>query len=275
MYSRTASTIAATASNSFLVLVKSPPRHPARRPVRRELRISRARFKQFTNFETLKYLSPYTEFGLKKPVEANITMSTPKSTATLISKCMVFPARKSDVESLKLSMSDISRLALEYIQIGVLLPHPPGLSFDRLLTSLKESLSTTLAHFSPLAGRLATTPDGQIRIACNDAGVEFLAMNNAGLSVDNVLCPGDVPDCVKGFFTYDEFVNYEGHSKPLAAVQSGRCGKPCHRMGYALQVGKIDYLTSHGETRDFQYTDSPKDRDKIMLVSYLINYDDQ
>nr|XP_018906383.1 PREDICTED: BAHD acyltransferase DCR-like [Bemisia tabaci] len=159
------------------------------------------------------------EFGLRKPVEANITMSTPKSTATLISKCMVFPARKSDVESLKLSTSDISRLALEYIQIGVLLPHPPGLSFDRLLASLKESLSTTLAHFSPLAGRLATTPDGRIHIACNDAGVEFLAMDDTDLSVDDVLCLGDVPDCVKGFFTYDEFVNYEGHSKPLAAVQ--------------------------------------------------------
>ncbi|OMO97510.1 Transferase [Corchorus olitorius] len=143
----------------------------------------------------------------------------PSSSATLISKCVIYPDQKSNIKTLKLSVSDIPMLSCQYIQKGVLLTSSPDLSFDELLISLKQSLSTTLSHFPPLAGRLTTDSDGHVHITCNDAGVDFLVVKYPNLSINDILCPGDVPDCVKEFFTYDKTISYSGHSKPLAAVQ--------------------------------------------------------
>nr|XP_018906382.1 PREDICTED: BAHD acyltransferase DCR-like [Bemisia tabaci] len=170
-------------------------------------------------FHNVQIFSTVDRILMKKTSRSHSTMPTPTTSPILISKCMVFPTQKSNIKSLKLSVSDISWLACEYNQKGILLPYPPGLSFDSLLTSLKKALATTLKHFYPLAGRLTTTPDGEVHIACNDAGVEFLAVDNAGLSVDDILCPGDVPDSIKNFFTYDTLGDYEGHSMPLAAIK--------------------------------------------------------
>ncbi|KAK8561688.1 hypothetical protein V6N13_149153 [Hibiscus sabdariffa] len=144
----------------------------------------------------------------------------PSSTSfSLVSKCMIFPDRKSDIKTLKLSVSDIPMLSCQYIQKGVLLTSPPY-PFDDLVAFLKQSLSTALSHFPPLAGRLTTDPDGHLHITCNDAGVDFLVVKSPNLLVQNVLPPGtDVPDCVKGFFTFDRTLSYSGHSKPLVAVQ--------------------------------------------------------
>ncbi|XVE97038.1 hypothetical protein REPUB_Repub02eG0276100 [Reevesia pubescens] len=142
----------------------------------------------------------------------------PSSSVNLISKCMIFPDRKSDIKTLKLSVSDIPMLSCQYIQKGVLLTSPP-FSFDDLVVFLKQSLSTTLSHFPPLAGRLTTDPDGHLHITCNDEGIDFLVVKSPNLSIHNILTPGDVPDCVKGFFTYDKTLSYSGHFKPLAAVQ--------------------------------------------------------
>ncbi|KAE8686960.1 hypothetical protein F3Y22_tig00111027pilonHSYRG00601 [Hibiscus syriacus] len=137
---------------------------------------------------------------------------------SLVSRCTVFPERKSDIKILKLSVSDIPMLSCQYIQKGVLLTSPPY-SFDELVDFLKQSLSTTLSYFPPLAGRLTTDPDGHLHITCNNAGVDFLVVKSPNLEILNVLCPGDVPDSVKGFFTFDRTLSYSGHFKPLVAVQ--------------------------------------------------------
>ncbi|XWS43818.1 hypothetical protein CRYUN_Cryun16bG0137000 [Craigia yunnanensis] len=142
----------------------------------------------------------------------------PSSSATLISKCTIFPDQKSDIKTLKLSVSDIPMLSCQYIQKGVLLTSPP-FSFDDLVILLKQSLSTTLSHFPPLAGRLTTDPDGHVHIACNDSDIDFLVVKSPELSIHDIFSPGDVPGCVKEFFTYDNTLSYSGHFKPLAAVQ--------------------------------------------------------
>ncbi|MBA0842457.1 hypothetical protein Goarm_002280 [Gossypium armourianum] len=137
---------------------------------------------------------------------------------TLVSRCTVSPDQISDIKTLKLSVSDIPMLSCQYIQKGVLLTSPPY-SFDDLVCFLKQSLSTTLSYFPPLAGRLTTDPDGHVHITCNDAGIDFLVVKSPNISIHNVLVLGDVPDCVKQFFTFDKTLSYSGHFKPLAAVQ--------------------------------------------------------
>ncbi|KAE8713237.1 GDP-mannose-dependent alpha-mannosyltransferase-like [Hibiscus syriacus] len=143
----------------------------------------------------------------------------PSSSTTLVSKCTIFPDRKSDINTLKLSVSDIPMLSCHYIQKGVLFNSPP-FSFHDLLIFLKQSLSATLSYFPPLSGRLTTDSDGHVHIACNDAGIDFLEAKAPQLSIKHILPPGeDVPDFVKEFFTYDNTISYLGHSMPLAAVQ--------------------------------------------------------
>ncbi|KAK9127914.1 hypothetical protein Syun_016711 [Stephania yunnanensis] len=111
-------------------------------------------------------------------------------------------------------------LSCQYIQKGVLLTRPP-LTIDLLIPHLKRSLSRTLTHFPPLAGRLATDADGFVYIACNDAGVEFVHANATHVSIRDAVPSGaaDVPYAVKEFFTFDGAISYNGHFKPIAAVQ--------------------------------------------------------
>ncbi|KAK8614712.1 hypothetical protein V6N13_068507 [Hibiscus sabdariffa] len=142
----------------------------------------------------------------------------PSSLANLVSKCTVFRDQKTHVTTLKLSVFDIPMLSCQYMQKGVLLKSPP-FCFDDLVGLLKQSLSTTLSHFPPLAGRLMTDPDGHVHIDCNDAGIDFLVVKSPTLSINDILCPGDVPDCVKELFTFDRTLSYTGHFKALAAVQ--------------------------------------------------------
>ncbi|KAK8542001.1 hypothetical protein V6N13_137426 [Hibiscus sabdariffa] len=145
----------------------------------------------------------------------------PSTTLVSKTKCTIFPDRKSDIQSLKLSVSDIPfpMLSCQYIQKGVLFTSPP-FSFHHLLILLQQSLSATLSHFPPLAARLATDSHGHVHIVCNDDGIDFLVAKAPQLSIKQVLPPGeDVPNCVKEFFAYDNTISYSGHSMPLAAVQ--------------------------------------------------------
>ncbi|KAJ8753753.1 hypothetical protein K2173_000007 [Erythroxylum novogranatense] len=142
----------------------------------------------------------------------------PSASTTIVSKCTICPNQKSTLKSLKFSVSDLPMLSCQYIQKGVLLSRPPY-SIDNLITLLKHSLSITLTHFPPLAGRLITDPNGHVHILCNDAGVEFVQAKAGRLFIDNILSPLDVPDCFKEFFTFDNTLSYSGHFKPLAAVQ--------------------------------------------------------
>ncbi|XP_010262784.1 PREDICTED: uncharacterized acetyltransferase At3g50280-like [Nelumbo nucifera] len=137
---------------------------------------------------------------------------------TLISKCTVLPEQKSSIGNLKLSVSDLPMLSCHYIQKGVVFTRPP-LPIDSLISLLKRGLSKTLTHFPALAGRLVTDSDGYVFIACNDAGVDFLHANAAHLTLRDIVSPAHVPDSVKEFFAFDRTISYDGHFKPVAAVQ--------------------------------------------------------
>uniref|UniRef100_B9HT03 Uncharacterized protein n=1 Tax=Populus trichocarpa TaxID=3694 RepID=B9HT03_POPTR len=138
---------------------------------------------------------------------------------TIVSKCTVFPDQKSTLQDLKLSVSDLPMLSCHYIQKGGLFTSPPTLSIDSLISHLKQSLSQTLSHFPPLAGRFNTDSNGHIYITCNDAGVDFIHATATDISIQDILYPLHVPDCIRGFFAFESTVSYQGHYKPILAVQ--------------------------------------------------------
>ncbi|KAL3650238.1 hypothetical protein CASFOL_006641 [Castilleja foliolosa] len=135
----------------------------------------------------------------------------------VISKFTVFPNQKSTLPDLKLSVSDLPMLSCHYIQKGVLLTRPPFPITDLLKCGLSEALS----HFPPLAGRLSTDSDGYVHITCNDAGVDFLHADGSHIRVRDLLesFDGDVPEITKVLFPFDGMVSYEGHSRPILALQ--------------------------------------------------------
>ncbi|XP_057808082.1 uncharacterized acetyltransferase At3g50280 [Salvia miltiorrhiza] len=149
----------------------------------------------------------------------------PTSSVVVVSKCSVYPDLKSTVKSLKLSVSDLPMLSCQYIQKGVLLPHPPLSSAD-LLSLLKLSLSKTLSHFPALAGRLHTDSAGHVHILCNDAGVDFFHAKAPHLSTEALLPPPDrdIPPPFRRFFQFDNTLSFAGHVKPLMAVQVTELG---------------------------------------------------
>ncbi|CAN6471388.1 unnamed protein product [Victoria cruziana] len=140
------------------------------------------------------------------------------SSASLVSECTVFPENPSTSMSFKLTVSDLPMLSCQYIQKGVLLPRPP-IASGALLCILKGALSRTLVHFPLLAGRLRTDADGYVYVESDGSGVPFVHAVAPGLKVGDVLAPRDVPEFVGEFFAMDGAVSYEGHFRPLAAVQ--------------------------------------------------------
>ncbi|PIM99090.1 Shikimate O-hydroxycinnamoyltransferase [Handroanthus impetiginosus] len=138
----------------------------------------------------------------------------------VVSKCTVFPDQKSSLGDLKLSVSDLPMLSCHYIQKGVLFTRPP-FPISELISILKRSLSKTLTHFPPLAGRLTTDSNGYVYITCNDAGVDFIHADGSHIYVTDLIGSGneDLPEEVKGFFAFDQTVSYEGHFRPILAVQ--------------------------------------------------------
>ncbi|PPS02178.1 hypothetical protein GOBAR_AA18488 [Gossypium barbadense] len=142
----------------------------------------------------------------------------PSSPLIHVSKSTIFPDRKSNLGDLKLSVSDLPMLSCHYIQKGCLFPRP-SIPIHLLLSLLKQSLSKTLSFFPPLAGRLYTDPNGSIYIACNDAGVEFHHSTCATSFIRDVIAPVYVPELVNEFFSFDKTVSYQGHFKPIMAIQ--------------------------------------------------------
>ncbi|XWS74845.1 hypothetical protein CRYUN_Cryun01aG0032900 [Craigia yunnanensis] len=147
----------------------------------------------------------------------------PSSPLILISKSTVYPGHKSNLGDLKLSVSDLPMLSCHYIQKGCLFTRPP-VSIDSLVSLLKQSLSKTLSFFPPLAGRLYTDQNGYIYITCNDAGVEFHHSKCATWFIREIIGPIHVPELVKEFFSFDKTVSYQGHQKPILAVQVTELG---------------------------------------------------
>ncbi|KAF8086128.1 hypothetical protein N665_0634s0014 [Sinapis alba] len=145
-------------------------------------------------------------------------MPSLENSVTVISTSRVFPDQKSTLVDLKLSVSDLPMLSCHYIQKGCLFTssHLPQ---QELLSHLKHSLSLTLSHFPPLAGRLSTSEDGHVFLTCNDAGADIVFAEAKSVHVSDVIGGVDVPGVVKEFFSYDRAVSYEGHNRPILAVQ--------------------------------------------------------
>ncbi|CAL4941769.1 unnamed protein product [Urochloa decumbens] len=127
-------------------------------------------------------------------------------------------------ERIPLTTWDLSLLSADYIQKGLLFA-PPPFPTARLVDHLEASLADALAAYYPVAGRLATDQhrDGggcSVSVDCAGQGVEILQAVAAGVGIANVIPPdADVPRVVRSFFPLDDAVNYDGHHRPLFAVQ--------------------------------------------------------
>ncbi|XP_026440581.1 protein ENHANCED PSEUDOMONAS SUSCEPTIBILTY 1-like [Papaver somniferum] len=92
------------------------------------------------------------------------------------------------------------------------------------ISHLKTSLSHTLDHFFPLAGRLVIEKHQDdntisVYIDCNFEGVEFIHAT-ADISVEDIVSPTYVPQSlINPLFTFDRVPSYEGQSHTLLSVQ--------------------------------------------------------
>ncbi|KAL4649600.1 hypothetical protein ACB092_01G025800 [Castanea dentata] len=124
---------------------------------------------------------------------------------------------------------DLILLSVNYIQKGLLFTKPPTANAQEdfiktLLDRLQHSLSVTLVHFYPLAGRLVTQknenpPSSLIFVDCsNSPGAKFIYAD-LDMTISDILSPIDVPSIVQSFFDHDRAVNYDGHTMPLLSIQ--------------------------------------------------------
>ncbi|KAK9271115.1 hypothetical protein L1049_026704 [Liquidambar formosana] len=153
------------------------------------------------------------------------------STVQQISECFVKPQRAlpESKQPCYLTPWDLAMLSVHYIQKGLLFTKPPAMNDQEdairaLLERLKDTLSLTLVHFYPLAGRLATLkeenpPSCSVFIDCNNSpGAKFIHAA-ADMTVSDILSPIDVPQVIQSFFDHDRAVNHDGHTMPLLSIQ--------------------------------------------------------
>ncbi|XP_019107788.2 uncharacterized acetyltransferase At3g50280 [Beta vulgaris subsp. vulgaris] len=148
-----------------------------------------------------------------------------------ISECFIKP--KYEVEESKrpyhLSPFDILLLSCHYNQKGLLFTKPKqdvlSSSIDKLLESLKHSLSLTLVHFYPLAGQLETVVDKDhcrslIYVDCNKGPGARFVHATLDKTISDIISPPHVPAAVKTFFDYSNGeVNYDGCTRTLLSIQ--------------------------------------------------------
>ncbi|XP_021765464.1 uncharacterized acetyltransferase At3g50280-like [Chenopodium quinoa] len=141
---------------------------------------------------------------------------------------------KHEVEESKqpyhLTPHDLLVLTAHHIQFGLLFTRPSHIknqvfSIHLFLESLKESFSRTLVHFYPLAGQFVTKVDEDkhesvVYVDCNKGpGARFIHAT-LDITISDVLSPKDVPLVVQSLFDLnEEYVNYDGSSKPLLSIQ--------------------------------------------------------
>ncbi|KAM3758198.1 hypothetical protein ACB098_01G025400 [Castanea mollissima] len=120
-------------------------------------------------------------------------------------------------------------LSANYIQKGLLFTKPPTENSQEdfiktLLDRLKHSLSVTLVHFYPLAGRLVTQnnenpPSSLIFIDYSNSPRTKFIYADLDMTKSDILSPIDVPSIVRSFLDLDSAVNYDGHTMPLLSIQ--------------------------------------------------------
>ncbi|KAI3977827.1 hypothetical protein MKX01_036667 [Papaver californicum] len=95
---------------------------------------------------------------------------------------------------------------------------------NNMISNLKTSLSNTLNHFFPLAGRLGIEKHEDDRkisvyINCNSEGAEFIHAT-VDISIENIVSPIYTPQSIiELLFTLNGVLNYEGQSHPLLSIQ--------------------------------------------------------
>ncbi|XP_043691988.1 uncharacterized acetyltransferase At3g50280-like [Telopea speciosissima] len=149
-----------------------------------------------------------------------------------ISRCSIKPEWVSEEESnqpFHLNPWELTFLNARYIQMGLLFRKPPSTNtINTIIDNLKDSLSRTLVHFFPLAGRLVThkqdnPPSYSISIDCKNnqlrGGVDFVHAVADHVTMADILSPIHVPPIVRSFFLQREAINHDGHTLPLLAVQ--------------------------------------------------------
>ncbi|GMN37724.1 hypothetical protein TIFTF001_007048 [Ficus carica] len=150
-----------------------------------------------------------------------------------ISECFIkpnYPPEESK-QPFYLTPWDIAMLSVNYIQKGLLFVKPPqatnqvGNGFmETLLDRLKNSLSLTLVHLYPLAGRLKTSkgenpPSYLVYVDCDDSpGAKFIYAT-LDVSVSDILSQTYVPTFVQSFFDHHKAVSHDGHTTSLLSIQ--------------------------------------------------------
>ncbi|GAV61302.1 Transferase domain-containing protein [Cephalotus follicularis] len=148
-----------------------------------------------------------------------------------ISECFVKPqlTTEESKQPCYLTPWDLAMLAVQYIQKGLLFKKPPATHsqqdfINTLLDKLKQSLSLTLVHFYPLAGRLATVknenpPAYSVFVDCNNSpGAKFIHAV-LDMTISDILSPTYVPLVVQSLFDHDRALNIDGHTRPLLSIQ--------------------------------------------------------
>ncbi|XP_004509127.1 protein ENHANCED PSEUDOMONAS SUSCEPTIBILITY 1-like [Cicer arietinum] len=133
-------------------------------------------------------------------------------------------------QKIHLTPWDLFCLPVEIDQKGLLF-HNPQNTKDTLnqINHLKNTLSSTLAFFPSLTGRLIINHHQEddnnnnnttsCFILCNNVGALFIHALAQNTSVSDILKPNYVPSIVHSFFPLNKVRNYEGTSKPLLAIQ--------------------------------------------------------
>lgn len=146
----------------------------------------------------------------------------------VISECFIRP--KYEVEASKqphyLGPIDILFLSLEHMQKGLLFNSKPQNIQSNLLDKLKITVSHSLVHFYPLAGKLATQNFHDehaiwVYVDCiNAPGARLIHAAALDMTVSDILSCTDVHPIVSSFFDIGEkVVNYDGHTRPLLSIQ--------------------------------------------------------
>ncbi|KAL8128070.1 putative acetyltransferase At3g50280 [Apium graveolens] len=152
-------------------------------------------------------------------------------TVELVSECFIKPSPLPEMakQPFHLAPFDLALLSVNYIQKGLLfkkivVANDQENPVEALVQKLKQSLSATLAHFYPLAGRLATKREESLHshvvfIDCvNSPGARFV-QSKVDLTISDIVSPTYVPSVVHSFFDHDRAVVYDGHTMSLLTVQ--------------------------------------------------------
>ncbi|XP_076959270.1 putative acetyltransferase At3g50280 [Bidens hawaiensis] len=150
---------------------------------------------------------------------------------TRVSECFIKPSHNLPPDAnqpIHLTPFELVFLTANYSQKGLLFSKPPlhkhlHFSITDFLDDLRRSLSTTLTHFYPLAGRLATrketNPHSYIIYLDpqKSLGIKFVHATT-DVTVSDILTTTDVP-LAHSFFDLNNAINHDGHTLPLLSIQ--------------------------------------------------------